>query len=69
MFAIFKLEITQMTVNSRVEKRIVAYSLDGILYSNDNLFTHSMYESHEHKEEWKKPDTKGLVICFHLYEV
>lgn len=64
-----KLEITQMSFNRRVEKRILMYLYKGGVQSEGTHSYHTQQQrlSQKHVEQ-KKPDTKVLYLIYMTFK-
>ena len=68
-----KVETTQMSRNGWMDEQNVVYTYDGILLSRKKEWSsdtfYSADEPWKHDSMWKKPNTKGHILWFHLYEI
>ena len=66
-----KVETNQMSINTKLHKQIRVYTYKGILFSHKKEWSSDtcvhVDETCKHHAKWKKPDTKGHMLCDSIY--
>lgn len=58
-----------MTAQLNILKATEMYILDGWIVCGISIHQNNMDESQMHHGKWKKPDSKGCMPCYSIYDI